>query len=350
MADDVVGEGDVEDAGPGGAAILVAHGEEDGGAVLIGGPVILEEIAVDEDALGVLELEAVLDGPAGVAPGGRLEEVVTADFDVGGDEVRDERIGPAEHEVLGRAFEVVVDDLVGAGAVPAVEGLRVEADALPAGDVGIDDGGLAGVQGDAALAAGGGVAVDVAAVDHEVVGQLREARLVAGAEADEAGVEAAGGGGELDADEAIVVGARVGLHGGGGAVAADDGGHLGGVGGGDARAFGELTGTGGADEDPAAAVLGAQGDGAIGRAGLEDDLVAGLGAVDGALEAAAGGDGDGLPGHGGQGGVDGDAGAFGERGRADRRGDGKGEERERESAREDAHERRAASRSQDEPP
>ena len=51
-------------------------------------------------------------------PGQGLEEMIAADLDVGGDEIRNGWIGSPEHEVLPRSFEVIVDDLEGAGAVP----------------------------------------------------------------------------------------------------------------------------------------------------------------------------------------------------------------------------------------
>src|SRR5438552_768761 len=70
VTDHVVGEGDVLDDGPGGRAVLVAHGEEDGEAVLGLDPVVLEEILVDEHSAGVLELEQVLDRPGGAAIAG----------------------------------------------------------------------------------------------------------------------------------------------------------------------------------------------------------------------------------------------------------------------------------------
>src|SRR5438132_176071 len=119
MADDIVGEGDVGDNGPRGGPGLVAHGEQDSGAMLIGAdPVVLKDVAVQQDPLGVFEFEEVLDGPGdpsvgGVAdfPGQGFEEVVAADLDVGGDEVEDGGAVTAKHHVLARRFQVVVDDL-----------------------------------------------------------------------------------------------------------------------------------------------------------------------------------------------------------------------------------------------
>ena len=49
--------------------------------------------------------------------------MVAADLDIGGDEIRNGGIGSPEHEVLPRSFEVIVDDLEGAGAVPTADRL-----------------------------------------------------------------------------------------------------------------------------------------------------------------------------------------------------------------------------------
>ena len=65
----------------------------------------------------------------------------------------------------------------GSGAVVAVDGLRIHADALHVGDVGVGDPGGAAVQGDAALLAERGVAMDIEVVEHEMVRHLREQGL-----------------------------------------------------------------------------------------------------------------------------------------------------------------------------
>src|SRR5438552_7370596 len=63
MTGDVVGEGHVPHGGPGRGAAVVADRELDGEADLSGHPDVLEDVAVHEDALGILELEEVLDHP-----------------------------------------------------------------------------------------------------------------------------------------------------------------------------------------------------------------------------------------------------------------------------------------------
>src|SRR2546430_8772733 len=167
MADDIVGEGDVGDNGPRGGPGLVAHGEQDSGAMLIGAdPVELKDVASEQTPLGGFEFEEVLDGPGdpsvgGVAdfPGQGFEEVVAADLDVGGDEVEDGGAVTAKHHVLARRFQVVVDDFEGAGAAPAGDGLGVGADFREAPERGIDHGGGRRGHGDAAAGAAGGVPV-----------------------------------------------------------------------------------------------------------------------------------------------------------------------------------------------
>src|SRR5438876_1196386 len=215
MADDIVGEGDVGGNGPRGGPGLVAHGEQDSGAMLIGAdPVVLKDVAVQQDPLGVFEFEEVLDGPGdpsvgGVAdfPGQGFEEVVAADLDVGGDEVEDGGAVTAKHHVLARRFQVVVDDFERAGAAPAGDGLGVGADFREAPERGIDHGGGRRVHGDAAAAADGGIPVDETAVEDQIVGEGR-GRGFAGPEFDQTIDKSARGGGELDADEPEVMRAR----------------------------------------------------------------------------------------------------------------------------------------------
>ena len=118
VPDEVVRERDVLDHRPGRAAVLVAHGEENGESVLRVRPVVFEQVAVDEDAPRVLELEEVLDAPLGAfergvvfLPAQRLRHVVLHDLDVGRHQIGNARIGAAEHHVLARGLEEVARDL-----------------------------------------------------------------------------------------------------------------------------------------------------------------------------------------------------------------------------------------------
>src|SRR5439155_10392917 len=104
-----------------------------GEADLGGYPDVLEDVAVHEDALRILELEEVLDHPqdAGVGgivvlPGQRLEEMIVPDLDVRGDEIGHGGAGAAEEDVLAGPFEVVVDELERPGAAPDADGLGVD--------------------------------------------------------------------------------------------------------------------------------------------------------------------------------------------------------------------------------
>src|SRR5262245_20855788 len=130
VAHDVICEGHVLNHGPEGFPILVAHSKEDGEPVLRHRPVVLEDVAVNQNALRVLQLEEVLDRPGrprvdriADPPRQRLKAMVAPEFNVRRNEVGDRRVAAAEHEILARAFEVVVDDLKGAGAIPAAYGL-----------------------------------------------------------------------------------------------------------------------------------------------------------------------------------------------------------------------------------
>ena len=89
VPDDVVDERHVLDRRPGRAAVLIAHGEQDGEAVLRVRPVAFEDVAVDQHAARVLQLEQVLHRPRGalegrvaVLPAQRLGHVVPQHLDV----------------------------------------------------------------------------------------------------------------------------------------------------------------------------------------------------------------------------------------------------------------------------
>src|SRR2546421_7956978 len=96
VADDVVAEGDVFGHLPGAAGAVLIELEQDSDAGLGGAPVVLEDIPFDQDAPALFELEQVLDlGPL-TAPGERLNQVVSADDDVGGDGVGNVATGATE--------------------------------------------------------------------------------------------------------------------------------------------------------------------------------------------------------------------------------------------------------------
>src|SRR5437867_7866821 len=312
--DDVVGDGDVRDDMPG-AAAAGAGGEGDTGAgvgleVVV--PGVFQDVAVEEDAGGVFEFEEILDRPGGqagvgvvgIVPGGRFEEMVAADLDVGRDDAVRGILG--EHDVLAGGLDLIIDDLKGAGAAVAQDAVGLVTEFVDVGDPGIEDGGGGAVDDDAVAEAAGGGAVDVAAVEDEVSGGG------AAIEIDDGVGRAAGGGpggGELDAGEAVVMGTS--RRGNGGyRVGSDDLGHEGSLGGGDAGAGGGKAAQGGGEDiDPARPRLSGEGEVAgVGGAGGEDDDAIGLGGVEGTLKVAAGRDGDGRAGGEGVGGIQVDAG------------------------------------------
>src|SRR5262249_54547395 len=152
----VVGERHVLHHRPRRLTALIARSAQDRETVLALRPVVLEDVRLDQHTLRVLQLEEVLHRPPdprvrGVAhlPLQRLRHLVVAELDVGRDQALDWGVRAAEDEVLPRAFQVVVDDLEGAGAVPTGDGLRVRAGLVTFGDVRIDDGGRGAVERDA---------------------------------------------------------------------------------------------------------------------------------------------------------------------------------------------------------
>src|SRR5439155_14643882 len=169
---------------------------------------VFEDIALDQYAAGVLQLEQVLDGGPHSSPGRGLEEVITTDLDVRRHEVGDRRVAAAEHDILAGRLQIVVDDLEGPWATPAHDGLGVLRLVLEVGEVGIDDGERFAVECDAAHGGLTGISVDIAPVDDQVGGQHLVAGLAPVAEFDEGVDQRAGQGFDLDADEPKMVSLR----------------------------------------------------------------------------------------------------------------------------------------------
>src|SRR5215475_1731053 len=145
MSQDVVGEGHVLSRSPRRHAVLASRREEYGEADLRVRPVVFKDVLIYEQSLGVFQLENILDrpGPSGVSgmtflPRERFIEVVQSELDVGRDQVLNRRLSPAEHNVLARALQVVVDDLKRPRSVPSANRLRVESFAMAVRDVRIN--------------------------------------------------------------------------------------------------------------------------------------------------------------------------------------------------------------------
>src|SRR6266403_1476018 len=105
--------------------------------------------------------------------------MVLADLNVGGYEVRNEGVGAAEHHVLTRRLEVVIDDLEGAGPVPGGDGLRILTNFVKISEVGVDDGRAGALHADPAPHVPVGRTVDIAAIEDDVGGDLAEVGLPA---------------------------------------------------------------------------------------------------------------------------------------------------------------------------
>src|SRR5215475_13116919 len=142
MSQDVVGEGHVLSRSPRRHAVLAARREENGEADLRVRPVVFKDVLIYEQSLGVFQLEKILDRPwlSGVSgmtflPRERFIDVVQSELNVGRDQVINRRFGSAKHNVLTRAFQVIVDDLKRPRSVPSTNRLRVESFAVTVRDV-----------------------------------------------------------------------------------------------------------------------------------------------------------------------------------------------------------------------
>src|SRR5262249_6704179 len=100
--------------------------------------------------------------------------MVVAKFDVGLNQVLNRWVGPAQHEVLARAFQIVIDDLKWPGAVPSGDRLRIGADLVDVGDVRINYRRAGGIDHYAAPRVISSVAVNIAAVNDQIMRRLRQ--------------------------------------------------------------------------------------------------------------------------------------------------------------------------------
>src|SRR6185503_3528427 len=146
VLNDVICECDVFNSGPGRGALIVPNCKHDSPSCLCIDPVVFKDIAIDRYPSRVFQLEEVLNCPmsAGITwvahfPTQRLEEIVVPNLNVGGNQVLDTRVGPAEHYVLAGPFQMVVDDLERTWTTPTANCLRVVAFSMDLRDVGVGD-------------------------------------------------------------------------------------------------------------------------------------------------------------------------------------------------------------------
>src|SRR4030095_9254355 len=135
MLNDVIDKGHVLHHRPWRSTALIARRKKNGHPVLRLRPIVLKNVAVHQYALGVFQFKKILHNPvpSGITrvirfPSERLETMVVAKFDVGLNQVLNRWISPAQHEVLARSFQIVIDDLEWPGAIPSSDRLRIGAD------------------------------------------------------------------------------------------------------------------------------------------------------------------------------------------------------------------------------
>ena len=143
-----------------------------------------------------------------VAPCGRFGDVVARNLDVARNQSGRRRHPAAEHDILSGPLDVIVDDAIGAGPVPARDGLRVGIRGLDVGDITVEHIRRATVQRDPALLPFRRMPVDVHAIEDDV---MRWARVcLVRADRDQRFVPKLRGTVEIDELQPIVMGARCG--------------------------------------------------------------------------------------------------------------------------------------------
>jgi hypothetical protein len=174
---------------------------------------VCEDVALDQHAPRVLQLEKVLDRPLSVvwrggAPRQRLHQLVAAHDDVRRDQIGDARIAAAEHEIFSGGLEMVVLDGVRAGPVPSGNRLRVVAVLFEVGEVRVGDRRRRRVERDAPPRADLRISVDVQPIEDEVMRNRRRLRRRR-AEIDHVRHERARGRRHFEIREPVVVRARL---------------------------------------------------------------------------------------------------------------------------------------------
>src|SRR5256885_14820983 len=139
-------------------------------------------------------------------PRQRFEKVVVLHVDGRRDLIRNSRIRPAEHQVLARRLEVVVENREWARAGPSRQRLRIRADLLEVGKVRGQDFQVSSVHRNPAPAPNGRVSVNVAPLEFDVVRLLRHLRFAPVTERDHIVQERSGSWSDLEAHETEVVG------------------------------------------------------------------------------------------------------------------------------------------------
>src|SRR5207248_1211050 len=85
----------------------------------------LQQVAFDQDSLGVLQLKEILDLPLLRSPRRGFRKMVAPEDDVLRNQTLNRRIRSAQDEVFSRPFEIVVLDRVRTRTVPAGNRLRI---------------------------------------------------------------------------------------------------------------------------------------------------------------------------------------------------------------------------------
>ena len=113
---------------------------------------MLEDVAVDQNALSILQFEQILDRPRRACisrlvglPAQWLGDVVSANLDIRRHEVDNRWKRTAKHDVLAGGGEIVVHDLERAGSVPPADRLGINANPMDIRNVCVDDGGIGAV-------------------------------------------------------------------------------------------------------------------------------------------------------------------------------------------------------------
>src|SRR5215208_3597559 len=95
--------------------------------------------------------------------------MINANLNIGGHQVRNLRVGAAEHQVYAGSLHIIVDEVKRPGSIPSTDCLRFGADVMNFGHVRVDDGGFGAVQADSALDYLGFKSVDPQSIEDQMM-------------------------------------------------------------------------------------------------------------------------------------------------------------------------------------
>ena len=174
MRDDIISNRYVLDSCPWGAAVRVPWSDDNGKAVLIRSPAVLEIVIFKNNVPCILQLEEIVNDPVSSVvawvirfPAERLRKGVVPNLNIRRNQTGDRGIAAAEHHILPGGLQIIVLDDKWAGTVPPQKRLSVTVGLFEVREVRIVDLDRAAVQRDSTPRTDYRVAMNVHAIEDD---------------------------------------------------------------------------------------------------------------------------------------------------------------------------------------